>query len=276
MTSESSTGTGPTGTAEDAVPSGDAAHAAREDDASAATKEQPGPQAAPTEAEEHGQAGESDAAGTSPQTLLEQMGGIAGMVYSAVPVIVFVVINALSSLMPAIWAAIGSAVLILIVRLIRREPVQPAVSSLFGVAIAAFIAYRTGSAKGYFAYGIWVSVVFGAAFLVSAVVRRPLAGVVWSVLNGTGMGWRKDKLARRYYDVATAVWILVFGGRFVVQQYLYQENLVGWLAAARIGMGLPLAGLAALVTIWAVRKADQRMKHLAEAPSAPAGAPEAE
>lgn len=193
-------------------------------------------------------------------TLLEQMGGIAGAVYSAVPVIVFVVVNSLSSLTPAIWSAVGAALLILVIRLVRKEPVQPAISSVFGVAIAAFIAYRTGSAKGYFAYGIWTSVVLGAAFLISAIVRWPLAGVAWSFLNGTGMAWRSDKLARRYYDVATLVWVLVFGARFVVQQYLYQENLVGWLAAARIGMGLPLAGIAALVTIWAVHKADKRIK----------------
>lgn len=272
MTSESSTGTGSAGTTEHATSSSTSPQAASEEAASAAAHGRGGP----AESDEQEQANESGGSASSPQTLLEQMGGIAGMVYSAVPVIVFVLVNAVSSLMPAIWAAIGSAVLILIVRLIRREPVQPAVSSLFGVAIAAFIAYRTGSAKGYFAYGIWLSVAFGAAFLISTIVRRPLAGVAWSVLNGTGMGWCKDKLARRYYDIATAVWILVFGGRFLVQQYLYQENLVGWLAAARIGMGLPLAGLAALVTIWAVRKADQRMKHLAEGQPAevPASEPE--
>ncbi|WP_020495080.1 DUF3159 domain-containing protein [Sciscionella marina] len=220
----------------------------------------------PTEATEAetGEANEAEKAEKPEPTLLEQMGGISGAVYSAVPVIVFVVVNAVSSLMPAIWAAVGSAVLILVLRLVRREPIQPAISSVFGVAIAAFIAYRTGSAKGYFAYGIWTSVVLGAAFLISAVVRWPLAGVAWSFLNSLGMAWRSDKLARRYYDIATLVWVLVFGARFVVQQYLYQENLVGWLAAARIGMGLPLAAVAALVTIWAVHRADKRMKEIAE------------
>ncbi len=32
----------------------------------------------------------------------------------------------------------------------RRQSVQQALSGLFGVAIAAFIAYRTGQARGYF------------------------------------------------------------------------------------------------------------------------------
>lgn len=198
-------------------------------------------------------------------TPLEQMGGLGGLVYSAVPVVVFVLVNSFLGLTAGIWSSIGVALAITALRLIRKEPLQPAVSGLFGVAIAAFIAYRTGSAKGYFLFGIWTNLVYGAAFLLSAVVRWPLAGVLWATLNNTGMGWRSDRVARRYYDVATLVWILVFGAKFVVQHWLYDANQVGWLAFARITMGYPLAAVAALVTIWAVRKADQRQKELAPA-----------
>lgn len=199
-----------------------------------------------------------------PATLLEQMGGIRGMVYSSLPVLVFVgVYLPVRNLSAAIWSAVGSAVALLIWRLVRREPVQPAISGVFGVAVAAFIAHQTGSARGYFLYGIVVSLVFGVAFLVSIAIRWPLAGVVWSKLNDLGMRWRTDRLSRRYYDIATAVWVLVFGARVVVQGWLYQNDQVGWLGAARIAMGWPLAGVAALVTIWAMRKADLRAKQLA-------------
>lgn len=197
-------------------------------------------------------------------TLLEQMGGLSGLIYSSVPVLVFVGVYLPSqSLAAAIWASVASAIAILIWRIVRKEPVQPAISGIFGVAIAAFIAYRTGSARGYFLFGIWTSLAYGGAFLVSILVRWPLAGVAWSALNGTGMGWRADRIGRRYYDVATAVWVLVFGARFVVQHWLYAANQVGWLAFARISMGWPLTAIAALVTVWAVRKADQRQKALA-------------
>jgi len=198
-----------------------------------------------------------------PQTLLEQMGGISGLVYSSVPVLVFVAVYLPThSLAASVWSAVGSAVAILIWRLVRREPIQPAISGVLGVAVAAFIAYRTGSARGYFLFGIWTSLLYGGVFLISMVVRWPLAGAVWSVLNGTGMAWRKDPKSRRYYDVATVVWVLVFGARFVVQQWLYASDQVGWLGVARLAMGWPLTAIAALVTIWAVRKADQRHKEL--------------
>ncbi|HEY7812191.1 MAG TPA: DUF3159 domain-containing protein, partial [Nakamurella sp.] len=129
---------------------------------------------------------------------------------------------------------------------------------------AAFIAYRTGSARGYFLFGIYASLAYAGAFLVSILVRWPLAGVVWSTLNGTGMGWRADRVSRRYHDVATAVWVLVFAARFVVQNWLFTANQVGWLAFTRIAMGWPLTGIAALATVWAVRKADLRQKALTE------------
>lgn len=195
-------------------------------------------------------------------TLLEQMGGLSGLVYSAVPVASFVLVNAFAGLQPAIWSALGVAVLITVIRVVRKEPIQPAISGFFGVAIAAFIAYRTGSARGFFLFGIWASLLYGSVFLISAVVRWPLAGVIWSFLNGTGMSWRSDKKSRRAYDVATLVWVVVFASRFVVQRWLYDENLTGWLGFTKIAMGYPLFGLALLVTIWAVRKAELRRKEL--------------
>lgn len=208
-------------------------------------------------------------------TLLEQMGGISGLIYSSVPIVVFVLVNYLFEWQAALWAAVGVAVAIAVLRLVRREPLQPAISGLFGIAVAAFITIRTGSAKGFFAFGIWSSLVYCGAFLVSALVRWPLAGVIWSILNNSGFRWRADRTARLYYDVATLVWILVFGSKFVVQQWLYDQDNVGLLGLARIAMGYPLTAIAIAVTVWAVRKADKRLAQLAAAEDGPAPEPEA-
>ena len=237
---------------------------------SSATEVEPSPEPAKHDDPQDDPKDGAKPAGDPAPTLLEQMGGISGLIYSSVPVLVFVgVYLPAQSLRASIWASVGSAVAILIWRLIRREKIQPAISGIIGVAVAAFIAYRTGSARGYFAFGIWSSLAYGGVFLASMVVRWPLAGVVWSALNSTGMAWRRDPRCRRFYDVATVVWVIVFSARFVVQEWLYNLNEVGWLGVARIAMGWPLAGIAALVTIWAVRKADQRQKELAPAKPEP-------
>jgi hypothetical protein len=197
-----------------------------------------------------------------PPTLLEQMGGISGLVYSSVPVLVFVLINSIFSLQPAIWSSVGSAVLITIVVIVRKQPLQPAISGFFGVAIAAFIAYRTGSAKGFFLFGIWASLVYGGAFLASVLVRWPLVGVIWTFVNGHDMRWRSDKRALYSYDLATLAAALIFFGRFVVQRWLYDQDQTGWLAFARIAMGYPLTAVALIITVWAVTRAGHRQRDL--------------
>ena len=208
-----------------------------------------------TAGEPAGSGGSAAGGRAAEQTLLEQMGGVSGLAYSAVPVVVFVVVNAVTSLMPAIWSAIGVGVAIAVVRVVRREPLQPAISGLLGVLVCSFIAYRSGDAKGFFLLGIWTSLVYGAVFLVSVLVRWPLVGAAWSALNGTGFEWRRHRRAMRGYDLATLAWVLVFAAKFAVQQWLYSADQTGWLAVARIAMGYPMTALALLVTVWAVRRA---------------------
>jgi len=191
-----------------------------------------------------------------PPTVLAQLGGVSGLVFSTLPVLVFVPVNALAGLTAAIWSALGLAVAILLWRLVRRDPVQPAISGFFGVALCAFIAHRTGDAKGYFLFGIYTSLVYGGVFLVSILVRRPLVGIIWGYLNGTAKEWRGHARAVRAYDIATAAWVLVFVARYLVQSQLYDADETGWLAVARIAMGWPLAAVAFGVTFWAVRRAD--------------------
>ncbi|SFS67066.1 DUF3159 domain-containing protein [Saccharopolyspora flava] len=194
-------------------------------------------------------------AGVSEQTLLEQMGGVSGLAYSAVPIVVFVLVSSFTSMMPAIWASIGVAVAIAIFRLVRKEPLQPAISGVLGVAVCSFIAYRSGETKGFFLLGIWTSLIYGGVFLASVLARWPLVGVAWSALNGLGMNWRKQRRAMRAYDIATLSWTAVFAAKYVVQQWLYDNDQTGWLAFARIAMGYPLTGIALIVTVWAIRRA---------------------
>lgn len=197
------------------------------------------------------------------KTPLEQMGGTTGLVYMMLPVVAFVLANSSYGLTAAICTAVGVALAISVLRLVRKESVQPALSGLFGVATASFIAWKTGSAKGFFLTGIWANLALAVLFLVSVLVRRPLAGVVWGALNGTGTAWLKDKPSRHYYDIATLTLVGVFAARVAVQQWLYDQDRTGWLAVAKIAMGYPLLALAFLVVLWAGRRSGKRLKALA-------------
>lgn len=203
----------------------------------------------------------------NPERLLAQAGGISGVIYSSLPVIVFVIASSVSGLVPAIASAVGVAALILVWRLIRRESPQPAFSGFFGVALCALIAYVLGESKGYFLLGIWMSLVWAVVFTVSVLIRRPLVGYAWSWATGRGDAWRGVPRAVYAFDVASVGWVLVFAARFVVQGLLYNADRTGWLAAARLGMGWPLTALAALATYAAIKSA-QRSIAAAVAPAA--------
>lgn len=190
-------------------------------------------------------------------TILEQMGGLSGLVSSTLPVLVLVPVNSRFGLMPALGAALGVALLVLIWRIARKENLQPAISGFIGVAFCAAIAWFMGDAKGYFAYGIWYSLVAGIAFLISVAVRWPLVGLIWRGINGEDQRWRTNRGAVRAFNIATLAWAVVFLARFGIQQWLYVQDATDALGYTRIAMGWPLTAVVVLITVWAVRSANK-------------------
>jgi hypothetical protein len=194
---------------------------------------------------------------------VQSIGGWSGMVVTAVPTVVFVAVNAVTGLRTAVVAAIASAVVLTGYRLVRRQPVQQALSGLFGVLIAALIAARTGQARGYFLLGIWMSFAYAAVFIASIAVRRPIVGVAWEYLDPTpgadATPWHRRQPLLRAYLLATAAASAVFLARGIVQFALFQHNATGWLAFARIAMGFPLYVAAVAFGFWVVTRARKRV-----------------
>jgi hypothetical protein len=198
-----------------------------------------------------------------PRELFDQMGGISGLIYSSLPVVVFVPVSTLYGLKAAIIAALSVATLILLWRIWRRDTLQPAVSGFIGVGISVAIAYVVGASKGYFLLGIWSSLLYAAVFAGSVLIRRPIVGYIWGWVKEHDADWRRVRKALWAYDIATLIWVVVFLSRFVVQRYLYDMDKTGWLGFARIAMGWPLTVLAALSMYFPIRVA-QRAVHEAD------------
>ena len=120
--------------------------------------------------------------------VLEQLGGWRGMVDATLPTVAFIVANSLGGLRTGVWAALGAALLVFLLRLARRESVQQAVSGLFAVGIAVAIAAASGQARDFFVLGIVRNAALGGVLLASIAVRRPLVGVIAEWLAPSHLG----------------------------------------------------------------------------------------
>lgn len=191
-----------------------------------------------------------------PPSLAEAVGGPLGLIESAIPAVAFVVayIASGSDTEIAAGVALGIVAVLTVVRLARRESPRQAIAGLAGVALAAFIAARSGKAENFFLPGLLLNAAYGTAFLVSIVARWPLVGVIAGQLDGEGNAWRDDPVRVRAFARATWLWVGLFLTRLAVQLPLYLAGAVVALGIARAAMGLPLFAVGLWLTWLMVRR----------------------
>ena len=181
--------------------------------------------------------------------LREQLSNRGNLIDSSLPTAVFLVAYLVSGsqLRVAVVAALAAGVVVAGLRLLRHESLQHVLGGFLGVVIAAVVAHRTGAAEDFFLPGLLLNVAYGAAFLVSILVRRPLVGLGVSLMSPES-DWRGDPdLARACYR-ASWVWVALFGVRLLVQVPLYLAGSVEALGVAKLVLGFPAFALAGLLT----------------------------
>ncbi len=171
------------------------------------------------------------------------------------PALAFVTVYTLAGqeLSLAAWVAVGVALVLTVVRLLRRETLQYALAGLAGVALAAFVADRTGRAEDFFLPGLLFNALYAAAYLVSIAVRWPLIGVILESVEGRGRAWRNDPERVRLYARASWIWVGVFLTRLAVQLPLYLAGALVALGVARAAMGVPIFAVAVWLTYLVLR-----------------------
>ena len=195
--------------------------------------------------------------------LVEALGGKRGLVDSGLPAVVFVFVNSVvqafssrdAALNAALVAAVATGAGIVVLRIVRKETLQQAISGFLGLALAVYFARRSGEARGFFLPGIFINIAYGLVFLGSALIGRPLVGAIYNAVDGLGARWREDPRLRRVFAFASVGWALVFASRAAVQGTLYVMDRPGLLAAARLLMGWPLTIGAVALTVAYVKRA---------------------
>lgn len=175
----------------------------------------------------------------APYSPLDMLRSKRAIVDTSLAPILFIVVNTIAGLKPAAVAAIAVAVVLMIERLLRRETPMNAVGGLLGTGIAVYIALRTGDPVNFFWPKVAQNAAYGAAFLISILVRRPLLGLAAQAVYRLPPEYLKDPRVRPAYTVASFAWVLLFGVRAVVYTVLILAGKAEWLGAVVLVLGWP-------------------------------------
>lgn len=191
------------------------------------------------------------------QSLLSSLGGIWGILESAIPGTSYAITFAFTrNVVLSLSIAITLALVFIIGQLVRKRPLAQAISGLVGIGIAAFLTLRDGAngehARDFYLQGLFTNLAYFSAVSLSIVVRWPIVGLIVGAFS-SGTAWRKDKRLLRRYSLISLIWVGLFGTRLIVEVPLYLANEVVLLGFAKLILGIPFYALAAWFTWLAVR-----------------------
>lgn len=122
----------------------------------------------------HAAAPSEDQKAVTQAALFDAFGGIRGTVETMLPGLLFVMIFTINKNVQMSAIAAGAvAVLLVIVRLVRKDTVKHAFSGVFGVGVGVAFALFTDNAKGFYLPGMIYGAGLGVAFTLSALVGYP-------------------------------------------------------------------------------------------------------
>jgi len=171
------------------------------------------------------------------------------MIESTLPFIAFTIAWLISrELYPALIAAVGTALIAAVVRLMQRQSLRFVAAAIIPTAIAAFVATRTGRAEDVFLPGILYNGALALLSIFTIAIRWPLVGFILGAAIGDPTGWAKDRGLVKMTTKLTAALAIPYITRFVVQMPLFLAGQVVLLGVSKVVLGWPLL-LAALFVI---------------------------
>lgn len=175
------------------------------------------------------------------KALLEAFGGVWGMVDTTVPGLVFVLIYTIKrDIHIAAIVALGLTVVLALARLARKQTLKHAFSGVFGVAFGAVFAMMSGDAKNFYLPGMLYTLGLAVVYILSAVFRYPLIGVLLGPILRENLSWRTRNPGRfSAYTKSTWAWGIILLAKSAILFPLYwwgDATQLGWV---KVALGIP-------------------------------------
>ena len=199
--------------------------------------------------------------------LSKALGGKRGMLEAAVPTIAFTVTFLTThDLRTGLVLSVGTALVLLVVRLVQRSTPQFVINSLVGIGIGALFAWRSAQGGGdasdtalaYFLPGILYNAGYAVVMLFTVVIGWPVVGFMVGSVAGDPTAWHEDAQVVRLCRNLTLMLVLPCVIRVAVQGPLYLAGrgaedagaMIAALGVSKIAMGWPLQVAALAGMVW--------------------------
>ncbi|MER8000884.1 DUF3159 domain-containing protein [Streptomyces sp. NPDC095613] len=177
---------------------------------------------------------EGEARAVTEAALFEAFGGLRGMIETVLPGLLFVTIFTVNKdLHTSAIAALAVSLVLVLVRLIRKDTVKHAFSGVFGVAFGVVFAMMTGNAKDFYLPGMLYTLGLGLAYIVTTLAGVPLIGLILGPVFKENLSWRTRNPGRKKaYAKASWAWGLILLGKCAILFPLYwwaDTTQLGWV-----------------------------------------------
>ena len=183
-----------------------------------------------------------------PGELLAYLGGPIGILESLVPGTIYVSLFSLT--LNVLLSAVAAGVVALcfaVYQIVKKRPLTQVIAGIVGLGLSIYLPLRDGltntHAGDYFLPGLLTNLAYAAAFAVSLLCKRPIAGIALSFLSAKAKGWKTNRITYRKYFWITALWLGMFVVRLVIEVPLYLSQQIAALGVAKLVLGTPFYAL---------------------------------
>ena len=165
--------------------------------------------------------------------------GKVGLLDTILPPVLFLALNNFTSFQIAMSGSLAIAIVIGILRLLRKQSLVYALAGIGSVGLAIAVAFLFGRSEGYFLPGIVNGGITVALALVSLIIRKPMVAWTSYLARRWPLEWYWHAQVRPAYTEVTLAWTIFFGLSLFWQVTLFQGHNVNQLSLVNILTGWP-------------------------------------
>jgi len=162
-----------------------------------------------------------------------------GILDALIPFLAFLISNQFTSLAGALAISVAAALVLLGLRLFKKQSTGFALGGLGTALLAAFLAYLSGTESGYYLPGFVTGSLTVIACFVSVAIKRPLAAYSSQLTRRWPLEWYWHPHVRPAYNEVSLLWGIAFGLRLTLELILFFQNQFATLGTVRVLMGWP-------------------------------------